>query len=319
MSEAIALRMDFALRDMLAQASKGISLNVFLKSRSDHDPSESPFFPCSQSVRPVCTPALAALMVSPLQTHAGAFDAGVSPSRFEVSAKSGGRLGQTLEIFNQDGQPTELSVRTLDWEYSKKGELKFFDELRPGSCRPWFTLERAQNDADRCTQQGIVSLSDRCAGRRRRDGVPGDAGHRRREARLSGDGAIRRGQLGLARQRSVGGGDLCVHQWCSTRAVDVADKPDAEGPAFDGFRDGDEYGHCTRSTRWCAGREGCFRSELELVPDGTPILPGQTRNIVLKPRALAGTAEPKVVYHPVKASGALDWENGSFKINAEFH
>lgn len=95
-------------------------------------------------VRKVCglsALALAALM-SPLQTHAGAFDVGVSPSRFEVSAKSGGRLGQTLEIFNQDGQPTELSVRTLDWEYSEKGELKFFDELRPGSCRPWFTLER---------------------------------------------------------------------------------------------------------------------------------------------------------------------------------
>ena len=31
MSEAIALRMDFALRDMLAQASKGISLECFFE------------------------------------------------------------------------------------------------------------------------------------------------------------------------------------------------------------------------------------------------------------------------------------------------
>ena len=30
----------------------------------------------------------------------------------------------------------------MDWTLSDKGELKFHDELLPGSCRPWVTLER---------------------------------------------------------------------------------------------------------------------------------------------------------------------------------
>ena len=57
--------------------------------------------------------------------------------------------------------------------------------------------------------------------------------------------------------------------------------------------------------------------EFELVPDGTPILPGQTRMIGLAPKAEGKQKAAEPVY-PIAAKGALDWDRGSFKITAEF-
>lgn len=54
----------------------------------------------------------------------------------------------------------------------------------------------------------------------------------------------------------------------------------------------------------------------ELVPEGTPILPGQTRTLALSPKGEDGQPAPQPVY-PVKAKGSLDWEKGSFKIDVE--
>jgi fimbrial chaperone protein len=53
------------------------------------------------------------------------------------------------------------------------------------------------------------------------------------------------------------------------------------------------------------------------VPDGTPILPGQTRLIALAPKT-EGKEKPVVPVYPMAAKGALDWDRGSFKIAAEF-
>ena len=58
-------------------------------------------------------------------------------------------------------------------------------------------------------------------------------------------------------------------------------------------------------------------TEFELVPDGTPILPGQTRLIALSPKADAKTPPPAPAY-PLASKGTLDWDRGSFKISAEF-
>jgi hypothetical protein len=55
----------------------------------------------------------------------------------------------------------------------------------------------------------------------------------------------------------------------------------------------------------------------ELVPEGTPIMPGQTRTIALRPRSLADQTVPKFTF-PITSSGSLDWDDGSFKVNAEF-
>ncbi|MBS3997418.1 MAG: hypothetical protein KGZ67_08790, partial [Hydrogenophaga sp.] len=75
-------------------------------------------------------------------TLAGPFEVAVSPSRTELNARAGQRVGQSLQLYNVGGQVSALSFRTMDWSLSEKGELKFHDELLPGSCRPWVTLER---------------------------------------------------------------------------------------------------------------------------------------------------------------------------------
>jgi fimbrial chaperone protein len=56
----------------------------------------------------------------------------------------------------------------------------------------------------------------------------------------------------------------------------------------------------------------------ELAPEGTPILPGQTRVLPLLARVPgnpAATVQPEL---PIKANGTIDWEQGGFKIEAEF-
>ena len=55
----------------------------------------------------------------------------------------------------------------------------------------------------------------------------------------------------------------------------------------------------------------------ELVPEGTPVLPGQTRVLPLSPRQTDAKTPPKPQW-PIQASGALDWDKGAFKINTEF-
>ena len=49
--------------------------------------------------------------------QAAPFEMAVSPSRFELTAKSGERLGQSIDLHNLGSAPTALSVRTLDWSY----------------------------------------------------------------------------------------------------------------------------------------------------------------------------------------------------------
>jgi hypothetical protein len=57
--------------------------------------------------------------------------------------------------------------------------------------------------------------------------------------------------------------------------------------------------------------------EFELLPEGTPVLPGQTRNLPLQVRGDEGKPPPEVTL-PIKARGTLDWEKGGFRIEAEF-
>ena len=57
--------------------------------------------------------------------------------------------------------------------------------------------------------------------------------------------------------------------------------------------------------------------KFDLTPEGTPILPGQTRTQPFVPRGAAND-KPIQITLPLKAQGQLDWDLGSFKIDAEF-
>ena len=227
-----------------------------------------------------------------------------------------GRLGQTLEIFNQDSQPTELSVRTLDWEYSEKGELKFFDELRPGSCRPWVTLERktvkikAQSKA---TFRFQIDVPADAAVTECRIMLAIEGVQPAYQAMVQSGGASLalpvNGRVAVAVYASINGAQPVL----SMSQTSVMQKDQQSIASVTVTNSGNAHGRLDGAL----DAKDASGQSFELVPDGTPIMPGQTRSIVLKPRALSGTSEPKVVF-PIKASGTLDWENGSFKVNAEF-
>ena len=75
---------------------------------------------------------------------AGDFAVAVSPPRFEVNLKPGERNRQVLEITNSAAGPSSFKIKTADWSLAADGSVVFEDALRPGSCRPWVTLERRE-------------------------------------------------------------------------------------------------------------------------------------------------------------------------------
>lgn len=74
--------------------------------------------------------------------HAG-FDVSASPPRFEMKAKPGEIIRQTLQISNHENQSARYQVKAADWELGASGEA-IFQEAAPasGSCRPWVRVER---------------------------------------------------------------------------------------------------------------------------------------------------------------------------------
>jgi len=85
---------------------------------------------------------MAALLSGSPASSAG-FGAGVSPTKFELRAKPGATLRDTLTILNASEEPARYSLRTADWEINDQQGVEYFEEeLLEGSCRPWIKLER---------------------------------------------------------------------------------------------------------------------------------------------------------------------------------
>ena len=71
------------------------------------------------------------------------FAAGVSPSKFELRARPGQVLRDTVRILNPGEQTEEFEISTADWRLNDDGGIEFVeDTLLEDSCRPWVRLER---------------------------------------------------------------------------------------------------------------------------------------------------------------------------------
>lgn len=251
-----------------------------------------------------------------LPALAGPFEVAVSPSRFEVSGKSGGRVGQALTIHNIGAQPTELALRTIDWTYTPTGQIAYYDELVPGSCRPWVTLERktvkiaARSKLSFRFQVDVPPGSPRgeCRFMLAVEGV--EPAHK---ALVEGGNASLSlpvsGRIAVAVYMAVDGAEpkLTMEQF---GLMDIKGK---RTPVVTVTNAGDAHGRIDGSLDATDARGLKF----ELLPEGTPILPGQTRTLPLMARAEGNQAPPEFAL-PLKASGTLEWEKGGFKIEADF-
>jgi hypothetical protein len=261
-----------------------------------------------------CTALLCAIGASRLP--AAAFEIGVGPARVEVSAKSGQRIGQSLEISNIGAAPTEVSLRTLDWSFGENGNVTFHDELLPNSCRTWVTLERSNVKVLAHEKKNFRFQVEPPA-----DAVRGECrfmiaieGVEPAQRTLLGKGGVGlnlpvNGRIAIPVYVQLNGampkfalGELGVHvvNGARTPYVTVSNQGDAHG-RLDGSLE-------------AVGADG---KEFELVPDGSPVLPGQTRQLSLLPKNTPDGKSVAMVF-PIRSKGVIDWDDGSFKINAEF-
>lgn len=268
----------------------------------------------AQLVRAASGFALACAAIAP--AAAASFEVAISPSRFEVSGKSGARVGQSLNVFNVGATATEVAVRTLDWSYSADGNVTYHDELLPGSCRPWVTLERK---TIRIAPQQRTSF-------RFQIDVPADAARGEcrfmlavegvepaYHAQLQSGGASLSlpvsGRIAVAVYVMVNGAEPKL-EIGAFAVKEINGKP---VPVVTVTNTGDAHG------RLEGGLEAVDAKGLkfDLLPESTPVMPGQTRTLTMQPKA-EPNQKPIEPTLPIKSSGQLDWELGSFKINAEF-
>lgn len=248
--------------------------------------------------------------------HAAPFDVAVLPSRFELAGKGGVRLGQAVEITNMGAATTQVAVRTLDWSYSPEGNVTYHDELREGSCRPWVALERRTVAVPPRAKRSVRFQVEPPAGVARgecRFMVAIEGVEPAQQAVIQSNGASLNlpvtGRIAVAVYVRLEGAAPRLEL---TR-VGMQEAGGRRMPSLTVTNAGDAHGRLDGSLE-AVDAQG---RSIELVPEGTPILPGQTRTLPLLPRAEADRPPPAPAY-PLKASGTLDWDLGSFRVNAEF-
>lgn len=259
----------------------------------------------------------AAVLLGATAALAAPFEIAVSPSRFELSGKSGTRIGQTLEIHNLGMQNTEVLFRTIDWTYSDSGQIDFYDALQSGSCRPWVTLERPRLTVPARGKRSYrfqIEVPAEAPRGECRFMLAIEGAEPAQQATMQGGGASLSlpvvGRIAVAVYVALNGAEPKLE------LTELGMGQDAAGqrvPVLGVRNNGDAHG------RLDGGLDATDANgqALTLVVEGTPVMPGQTRTLALVPRALDGQPLPQLAY-PVKARGTLDWEQGGFKLDTEF-
>ncbi len=238
------------------------------------------------------------LMISAAAAHAQTFAALVSPPRFELIAKPGERIRQVLEISHMSNDTGRYRLKTNDWKLDAQAGVTFLDELQEGGCRPWVALERRE-----------VNLGPNGKTRFRFEvEVPKDAPAQ--ECRFAimiegGDQQVQAGNsvavpvggrigvivyvsvAGAAPKLSLAQANVIAQQGKSLPNLMIANKGNAHGRVA-GFLTGTD----------------AKGQKLEFTPSTLPVLPGETRSIVLTAN-LEGGAEATVQF-PVVVKGTLE-------------
>lgn len=254
----------------------------------------------ARSIRRVALTA--ALATWACAAHAD-FSFAISPPRFELAAKPGERVRQTIEITNASNASGTLLIRTADWTFRKDDTVVFVDELVPDSCRPWVAIERRE-----------LVVPPRQPYRFRFEVAP-PAGQAPVECRFaimlegkesSFAGATAAVPVGarvgvivyvrvgdVAPELTIESARVEERGGATTALIDVKNTGTAHG-RLDGFLAGiDAQGQ-----------------QIDVTPASTPILPGETRTIALKltKRGDPNTAVQAV--YPITVKGKLEWGRG---------
>jgi fimbrial chaperone protein len=249
------------------------------------------------------------VLAAPIETASAAgFAVLITPPRFELRAQPGEVLRQVIEVTNAADSPARLSVATSEWQLNEDGSVVFTNPLAEDSCRPWSALETRE-----------LELGPN--GRRRfrfEVAVPADAVERecRFAIMFEGDpepmGPLElpvAGRIAVIIYLAIGS----ARAQLELREVSVREFEGQRVPALTVTNSGNAH---TRLAGFVSGRDERGRS-LVMVPESAPVLPGQTRTILLHPQLPEGEAAVDISF-PVRLSGRLDWSGQRLELDQVF-
>ncbi|MDB5891306.1 MAG: hypothetical protein JWP47_2137 [Polaromonas sp.] len=259
----------------------------------------------------MCTAAAISLSAPTGAAHAQGFGASISPPRVELQIRSGQTKREVIEIQQSATSSGAFRIYTNDWAFQPDGSLAFTNDLAPGSCRPWVSVERRQ-----------LTIAANARYRYRFEISP-PAGTPQRECRFaimvegtdpaqvestglsipvggriavivyaSIDGAAPRLEFGATRVSTVNG------QWLPT--LEVRNTGNAHG-RLEGFLNGTDATGAT----------------YELAPANLPILPGESRTISMLP-VTDDPKGPAAINYPLAIKGTLEWGAERFPLAHTF-
>ena len=238
------------------------------------------------------------------------FAAYVSPPRMELRLQAGERKREVIEIQHAGQADGNYRLYTADWTLDSDGGATFSKELAPGSCRPWVAIERGQltlTSGARYRYRIEVSAPADSPPRECRFALMVEGQHPTRPPNdvnfpLGGRIAvIVYVAVGTAAPRL----ELVSTRWENT--------PRGSRPVFELRNTGEAH------TRLDGVLKGTDQkgATTEWVPMDTPILPGETRKIALRPLIDGDTptTPPGPVSLPLKLKGALEWNDAQLPID----
>jgi hypothetical protein len=231
------------------------------------------------------------------------FAAVVSPPRFELDMKPGTQRREVIEITHTDPAPGTYRIRTADFTLTEDARVDISDALAPGSCRPWVAIERRE-------------LAIAAGGRYRyrfeiRAPESAPAGECRFALLIEGgDQSVKSGGLEIPVSARIAVivyariGDAEPALEVVQGRVGTADARPV--PALVVKNNGIAHG---RLAGFLSGEDATGR-RFDFVPSTLPILPGESREIVLVPTAPVDRI-PELRF-PVSLKGRLEWGEGKF-------
>jgi hypothetical protein len=215
-----------------------------------------------------------------------------------------------VEISNAGSQPARYKLRTADWSLGQDASVTFYDDLRPGSCRPWVAIERSDllipGGARVRFRFEVAPPADTPAGECRFAlMIEGD------EPAVAGGDAFKipvRGRIGVIVYAAVGGAAPKL-EIVKAEVAEVAGK---RIPTLVVRNSGNAHG---RLGGFLAGTDAQGR-ELEFAPSTFPVLPGETRSLELA--AQSNRNERIDVALPVTVSGTLEWAGSRVPFEHRF-
>lgn len=235
------------------------------------------------------------------------FSAFVTPPRFELQVAPGQQLRQVLEIQHAGGRTGRFRVYTNDWSFRPDNTVEFTDALSADSCRPWVAIERRE-----------ITIEPGARFRYRFEiAVP--PGTPPRECRFAlmvegSDAAQVQGEFNFPVSGRIA---VIVYAAIGGAAPKLSVQPagvrEVNGrllPQLTVRNTGNAHG---RLTGFVDGRDADGR-RLEIAPSDTPILPGETRQVLLYPVTEEG-ASPVPIRYPLQVQGQL--ESGQQRLSLE--